>query len=129
MADVTIATCRGDLILEFAGKTFVELDNLGAFSADQMVVMVIFSTTNHLKAGDAIPKIKPLHEPHVLEHVHGPVDRRKITPFPQRLVDFFVGHGMGVCSEEIKNAFSGTGYFTGPLAQLIRQGGEFLFGM
>src|SRR5271155_23631 len=65
--------CRGDAFLDFGGKTFLDLHNLRAARADQMMVMAVVALADEFKPRRAVAEIKPLHHPHFFKQMHGAV--------------------------------------------------------
>ncbi len=76
------AVFPGDLAFDFFREAIVNLDDLRALCANQMMVMAIIALADQFKPRRAVAEIKPLHHPHFFKQMHRAVNRRQIAPRP-----------------------------------------------
>ena len=89
------SVCRRDALLDFTGKTFADLNDLRTTRAHQMMVVAVVTFADEFKPRHAVAEIKPLHDPHFFEQVHGTVNCRQVAlAFGQRAENFLVRQRM-----------------------------------
>ena len=81
--------------LDFRGKTFLNFDNPGTPCANEVVVVPVITLLHQFKPGGAVTKIKPLHHPQFLQHLHRTINGGQIATIGGHLVEnLTVGQGM-----------------------------------
>ena len=117
----------GNVRLNLAGKAFLDFDHSRTARANQMMVMAVIAFADQFKPRRAVAEVKPFHHPHLLEQMHGTVNRRQIALSP--------GHGgknvpvrerMRMLPENLQNCRARAGDLSRLLAQTARQRGHFL---
>jgi len=117
----------GNALLNFRRKTFVNLDHFRAFCADQVMVMAVVALADQLEPRRPVAEIIPLDHVHLLEQVHGPINRRQITKTPgQRGKNLPAGERMRMRAQNVENGLARAGDFARLPAQAAGERGQFL---
>ena len=69
----------GDPFLEGFGKAFFDFNDLGAFGANQMMVMAIVPFGQEFEARAAFAEMAALHHLHFFQQMHRAIDSRQIA--------------------------------------------------
>jgi len=70
---------RHDSFLQFTHDALANLHNSGAISANQMMSMRMTTLFHQCVTRRPAPKMKPFYQAQSLQHLHRPINRRKIT--------------------------------------------------
>ena len=127
MGDALEAVTVSNLLFNFAGKTLVDLDNFGAFCANEVVMMPVI--VDQFIPCRTVPEIEPLNDAHSFEQVHGAIDRGSIAMtvlLSHFRKNFAVGQGVRMFSQNLQDGRAGTCNLAGLAAQLFLQGGQIL---
>ena len=117
----------GDLLLNLAGKTFVNLHDFGALRANEMMMMAVVVFADQFKTACAISEIEPFHHAHFFEQFHGTVNGRKIAAFSGLLhfpKNFAIGERMGMTAQDLQDRGAWSGHFVRLPAQTTFQVGK-----
>ena len=121
------AVFGGDSFFNFSEKTFLNLHDLRAFGADQMMMMAVIVFPNQFKARRAVAKIKPLDHAHFLQQVHGAINGGEVaTAFGHFGKNFPVGQRMRMPPQNFQYGRARAGDFPRLSAQPAGQGGQIL---
>lgn len=115
----------GDRLLQFTLKAFIDLHHIRTPRADEVMVMTVIPFMNEFKAGRAISEIETLHQAHLFQHMHGPVDGGQIAhPFWETRLYLLVRHRVRMLPQEFQDGLSRTGDLACILTQTGRQLGK-----
>jgi hypothetical protein len=116
------AVLSGNTRLNFTEKTLVNLDDLRAPRANQMVVMAVVALADEFKPRRAVAKIKPFYHAHLLQQVHGAINGGQIAPaFGHGGQNLAVRQRMRMPPQNLQNGLARAGDFPGPSAQTAGQ--------
>ena len=104
----------GDSLFQFPHGAFLNLHNLRAASAHQVVVMPIIILQEQFKTGKTITEIEPLHHAHSLEQMHGAINRSQVAiSIGKSGKYFFDRHRVNFSPEKFKDGVAGSGQLPG----------------
>ena len=96
-----------DTTLEFFGEAVIEFDDLGAFGADEMMVVATVGIIHQFETCDTVTEVEALHHLHFLEQVHGTIDCRQVAvSIGQHAKNFFDGGRVTVLPHRIQDALA-----------------------
>jgi len=79
-----------------------------------MMVVPVIALPDEFEPRGTVAKIKPLHHSHLLQQMHGAINRGQIAPAPGHgRKDFPIGHRVQVPAQDFQNGLARAGDFSG----------------
>jgi len=96
-----------DASFQLLGEAVVEFDDLGALGADEVMVMAAVGIIYQFETRDTVAEVETLHHVHLLEQVHGSVDRREVAvTFGEHAKNFFDRGRVTILPHRIQDALA-----------------------
>ena len=100
----------GHARLQLRREAVVNLHDVRAAGADEMMVMRVRVARDQLEARRAVAEVEALHHAHSFEQMHGAVEGREVAvTLRQRGVDFLVRHRMPMLAQQGENRLARRG--------------------
>lgn len=107
-------TLAGNPVLKFSRKTAINLHNIGAMGAHEMMVMAVIAFRQKFEPRAASSKFKSFHHAHFLEEARATIDGDEIAVAARkRRKNLLRAQGLAMPPQDFKNGFARTGHFAG----------------